>query len=54
MKARVKMNQENGSFKESTISLKLNNDIHLIFNKNKNEYKIIKSNPIKILDINPN
>ena len=54
MKARVKMNQESGTLKESTISLKLNNDIHLIFNKNKNQYKIVKSNPIKILDINPN
>ena len=54
MKARVKMNQENGALKESTIPLKLNNDIHLIFNRNKNEYSIVKSNPIKILDIKPN
>ena len=54
MKARVKINQQNGAVKESTIALNINNDLHLTFNKTSNQYKVIKSNPVKIMDINLN
>ena len=54
MKARVKLHLDTGKFKEATIALKLHNDIHLTFNKSKNEYRILNGNLIKIMDSNPN
>lgn len=54
MKARVKLHLNSGAFKEATIALKLHNDIHLTFNKNANEYRILNGNRIRIMDMNPN
>lgn len=49
MKARVKVNKK--PKKESTIKLKLNNEIHLLYHKNSNEYKVINSEKIHIVDL---
>ena len=54
MKARVKLNLGSGTFKESTLSLKLHNDIHLTFHKNSNQYRIINRDHFKIIDLNSN
>lgn len=54
MKARVKLNTGVGAFKEATLSLKLNNSIHLTYNRAVNQYKIINGDHFKFIDLNRN
>jgi len=54
LKARVKLNHGANAFKESTLSLKLNNSIHLTYNRTVNQYKVINGTHFKFIDLNNN
>lgn len=52
IKARVKLNLDTGSCKETTLSLRLNDIIHLSFHRGLNTYKIINSTYLRFIDLN--
>ncbi len=54
IKARVQTYSNTGKSKHSTISLKLDNDVHLTFLKSINQYKIMNSSHFKIVDLSQN